>query len=49
MSGSQVKGTVMQTGKVLIIDRLRVSKVQYPENFAIQLFIILPQYNREIC
>ena len=26
MSGSQVKGTVMQTGKVLIIDRLRVSK-----------------------
>ena len=42
MSSSQFKGTVMQIGKVLITDRLRVSKVQSPENFAFQLCIILP-------
>ena len=35
----QFKVSVMQIEKVLINDRLRVQK--YPENFALQLFIIL--------
>ena len=44
---TKFKGTIMQTEKALINDRLRVQK--YSENFAFQLFIILQEFTREIC
>ena len=47
---SAIKGKTMQIEKALINDRLRkILKIAYPENFAIQLFIILKQFTREIC
>ena len=46
MTGWRITGAVMQIEKILLSDRLPVSK--YPENFAFQLFIILQLFTGKL-